>query len=118
MRIFGAMLILAMSASGCDLALGCDDSLVWGITVEVKQSDQTPICDATVTAVDGDYTETLMAGFGDACTYFGAGERSGTYQLRVEKAGFVTETMNDVEVEDESCHVKPANVALTLNTAP
>lgn len=46
------------------------------------------ICDATVSATDGNYAETLTPfGDGGTCQYFGAYDRSGTYAIEASSAG-------------------------------
>ncbi len=96
--------------------MNCDLSLRFGLNVTVQASDQTPICDATVTAVDGTYTETLMPLPGGDCAYVGAGERAGTYRIRAEKTGFMAAERAGVVVEDGECHVEGQNVELTLTS--
>lgn len=106
---------IALSTGGC--VLGCDDSLQFGLGVTVYASDRTQLCDAKVTAIDGDYVEVLEVSNPDGprCSYFGAPERSGEYRIVVEKDGFETEVMEKVEVDDGMCHVDGASVEVTLN---
>lgn len=69
------------------------------------------MCDATVTAHDGDYSEVLTLG---GCTYGGAIERSGNYTLNVV-AGSRSKTVSGVLVTFGDCHVNTRTVSVTLD---
>lgn len=78
----------------------------------VPPDDQIPVpvqpCEATVVAVDGDYSEVLSCSTGypnpDDCSCSGAGERAGTYTVTATW-GHLTETQ-DVIVTADECHVQ------------
>jgi hypothetical protein len=94
--------------------LGCTDLYAYGLTVTVKDAaTMQPICDATVTATDGSYSETLQAG-GLGCSFVGAGERAGTYTVSAAKSGYVTAAQNGIVVTADTCHVHGVMVALSL----
>jgi hypothetical protein len=92
------VLCVAALAWGCDGDSGvvCTAIAAAGLSVGVT-NEQTShaLCDATVTATEGSYTETL---FPNGCRYLGAWERSGTYRVRVEAQRFSTKTITDVRV--------------------
>jgi hypothetical protein len=93
----------------------------FGLSVSVVDgATGAPICDATVTAQDGDYNE-MLATLGSAegvCWYSGAGERPGTYTLTAT-LGSRTKVVPDVRViasGDDSCpHVVNQMVTITLD---
>ena len=75
------------------------------------------VCDATVTAQDGDHVETLHTfGSGEVCNYGGAVERPGTYTLTAT-SGSRSKVVMDVRVSegDDSCHVVSETVTITLD---
>lgn len=86
-----------------------------GLTVEVSNAvTGQAVCDAGVTATDGSYTERLVQA---SCTYVGAFERPGSYQVRAERAGFVSKQVGPVQVamENGRCpHVRGVRVTIPL----
>ena len=71
-------------------------------------------CDATVTATEGSYSETLSS-YG--CRYIGAWERPGTYRVRAEARGFATKAIADVRVvmgTGECRHVQEVQLEIAL----
>jgi hypothetical protein len=95
--------------------LGCtpsDAAAVAGLRVTVTNaSDGTPICDATVTADEVEYTETLAAA---SCTWSGAFERPGNYVVTATRAGFKDGHAVVTVVRGSDCHVVPVNVSIAL----
>jgi len=75
------------------------------------------VCDATVTAVDGSFSQVLPPFPGSApdCTYSGPTERAGTYELRVSRAGYQPAIERNVRVTADQCHVMPVRLTVTLN---
>ena len=65
-----------------------------GLHVTVRAAhDQGAICDAHVQAIDGDYSETLEPWeASDSCSYAGAFNRPGTYQVDVVHPDFEVKT--------------------------
>ena len=95
----------------------CTDLYAYGLNVTVSDgSTFQPVCDATVTAVDGEYTETLMPlpASSSSCAYVGAGERPGTYTVTASKSGYMNGTQSNVKVVSDGCHVAGVAVTLTL----
>jgi hypothetical protein len=94
---------------------GCSDEARSGLSVTVNDgATGAPICDATVVASDGDYSETLTAfGQGDACQYLGATERAGTYKIAVMSGGR-TASQTGIVISSGVCHVEQRSVTITL----
>ncbi len=59
----------------------------------------------TVTAVDGDFSETLMNIEADKANFFGVFERTGTYIVSVTKSGYKTFVSEPITVTADECHV-------------
>ena len=77
----------------------CSGSIaLWGLRVTVTDQGSR-VCDATVVATDGPYTETLMAlGSGNDCIYTGAAEREGRYTITAtsnSRSGTATATVGE-----------------------
>jgi len=84
----------------------CTEEARSGITLTVKHAiTNADICDATVIATQGSFTETVQPSGGSPCTYAGLYERAGTYRVEVRKAGFITATEDNVTVTEDECHV-------------
>jgi hypothetical protein len=116
--------LFAMILAGCDEVRSpqapggvCTAQFVYGlaVTVQDKATGQR-ICDAQVTAVSGSYRETLQPrGPAADCTYAGAGEREGVYELSAAKAGYIPATKDNIRVGADECHVIPVRVTLELD---
>lgn len=95
----------------------CTDEARAGLNITVKNgSTGAEICDATVTATDGSYSETLQNTGGSCGSYAGAWERKGTYTIAVSKTGFATATESNVVVGADECHV--TGVVKTIELTP
>ena len=96
----------------------CTTIAVQAITLTVVDgASGQRICDATVTAVDGSFSQGLPPFPGSApdCTYSGPTERAGTYEVRVSRAGYQPATASNVRVAADECHVIPVRLTVTLN---
>jgi hypothetical protein len=81
----------------------CKSDSVAGLNVTVVDgATQQRICDASVTATDGDYTETLKD-YGGTCRYTGAWDRAGTYAITATKSGYGTASLQGVVVKVDDC---------------
>jgi hypothetical protein len=94
----------------------CTLQFVYGLAVTVQDaSTGRRVCDAQVTAVSGSYRETLVAlGPSEDCSYAGAGERAGVYEVTASKAGYSSTTASNVRVDSDVCHVIPVRVTIDL----
>ena len=97
----------------CTVASDCDAFAAYGLIVSVRQADGTKVCDATVTAHDGAYSEKLFFQQ-PQCTYTGATERAGTYDLDV-MAGSRSKHVAGIVVDADECHVRGEQVLVTLD---
>ncbi len=107
--------LVAVASCGSDDVVTCTDRSVYGLHVIVVNGlDTAGQCDVSVTAVDGNYSETLECGVEETtCVCRGAAERQGTYHLTAYRSdGASTEAT--VTVGRNTCHVAPASVTLTL----
>jgi hypothetical protein len=111
------VLALALSLAGCDSSptVACPAIAQAGLDVSViNELNGQGICDASVTAVDGMYRESLP---GFSCRFVGAYERPGTYTLRAERAGYATREVTNVSVTmgtGDCPHVQTASVVIRL----
>lgn len=86
----------------------CTEEGVYGLTVRVvDDTTQEPVCDATVTAVEGNHSETLSHLGSPDCRYVGALERPGAYHLTASREGYLLGSADGVTVSDGECHVDP-----------
>jgi hypothetical protein len=112
------LLIVAclQSLSACVVVnRGCDTSAVSGIDVTVVDSSTgARICDAAVIARQGAQDEPLsQSSDPNGCTYVGAYERSGTFDVSVTKAGFLPASQV-VTVLEGDCHVITQSLVISL----
>ena len=118
-----ALALLAMSGAACNERRSpqapdgvCTAQFVYGLTVTVldRVSGQR-ICDAQVNGSSGSFHETLEPrGPAESCTYAGAGERRGTYDLTASKSGYISAMQTSIRVDADQCHVIPVPVTLEL----
>ena len=120
-----AALALVLGVTGWIASAGCSSSCTlrgtFGLhVVAIDGSSAAAICNATVTAQDGDYSETLVpiasADAGEPCAYVGALERPGTYTVTVA-AGARSKSVEGVRVTgggDACAHVVSQNVTVTV----
>ena len=92
----------------------CSSVALSGLSVRVQDPSGAEVCDAAVTATDGDYSEVLSAG-GTAqdCVFFGAIERPGTYTVTADEGGVIG-TVPGVKVRSDECHVITEEVTIKL----
>jgi hypothetical protein len=112
---------LGLGLAGCESLSGHVCTAIALNAMEVRVVDGASnqlICDATVTAVEGSFSEVLVVRpfpAGTECTYSGPTERAGVYEVRVTKAGYAANTTSNVRVSRDDCHVIPVKLTVTLN---
>ena len=111
-----AALGLALFTSSCRSPLvACTLNLVYGLTIVVTDSTSgAPLggVESIVEVRDGTYVDTLPP-FG-ANEYSGAGERPGTYSVKVQRLGYRVWQSNGIRVRKDECHVIPVRVTARL----
>jgi carboxypeptidase family protein len=94
--IFILLVAVSLSSCGDSPTIACTAIAKAGLEVRViNDQTQQEICDATVTAIDGNNRETLTS---SSCRFIGAFERPGTYVIRAERSGFASREVPDVRV--------------------
>ena len=122
---FAFLLSLAFGLYGCSAATGgCSASVNPSLEVFVTDAATgQPVAEtATVTAIDGSFTETLPASIGtinpdgsQTLTGFsGPLERVGIYTVRVTRPGYADAEKTSVRVTKGPCHVRTQTVAIAL----
>ena len=118
--VFVLLSMIGLPLAGCLTDDGgdvvCTEIFVSGVNATVTNADTGGVIEGvTLTLTEGDYTETMMEL--SPGNYAGAGERAGTYTLTVEAEGFETQTIEDIVVDADECHVIPVSetVGLTPN---
>ena len=82
----------------------CTMLYAYGVSANVTDADTgEAVTNATLTLQDGDYTEVMEGS--PSGGYVGAGERPGTYTLTIEVPGVPSETVPDIVVGFDGCHV-------------
>lgn len=110
MTVVGLLGAGSVAAGGCS---PCDDYATASMTISVVDSTGSPVCDASVTAVDGSEVFELEPSIGADCTYAGPWERGGSYVVQATR-GDATGTQT-VDVRVGACHVKQELVSITLD---
>ncbi len=118
MRITGAVTLAVAGTAAWLLpscsSVNCTTELRMALDVTVRTRAGTEICDAIVTATDGDFSAQLSPqGHTPPCAYFGPPERRGTYTVNARLDG-QTATITGIRVTADQCHVHPRAVSLTL----
>ncbi|HWN68495.1 MAG TPA: hypothetical protein VNM90_12735, partial [Haliangium sp.] len=72
---------------------------------------------ATVIVVDGEYVEEVDPSFVYQGQYSAAYERAGVYDIEVSSEGYVTVTLEDIEVAEDACHVETRQIDVRLQRA-
>jgi hypothetical protein len=124
MRRIACVIVCLLALPGCDYVCTAACAIAVGLDAGVTD-DQTgaQICDATVTAIDGSYSEELQTTTdATGCRYRGAFSRAGFYSVRAEREGFLPMTLSNVRVvmgKGRCCPgVVTAHVEIRLRPAP
>ncbi len=119
MKIFAYVffgVFFGVCACGLPTNTECTDEAVAGIDVSVIDSSSgNPICDATIVITDGTYSETLHETSTDtSCSYSGAYERAGTYDLVASAPNKTNVTQTGIVVMAGACHVLPQSITIEM----
>jgi hypothetical protein len=108
---------LGVLPGGCPVQEACTDLYAYGVSATVTNaSTGASLSDATLTLTEGSYTEVMqLVPTGD---YVGAGERAGTYTLTATAPGFQPQTIDDIVVTADRCHVHGVHLEVALQPAP
>ncbi len=100
--------------TGCT-SKACTTEARFSLSVAVLDASGKRVCDATVTARDGDFSARLspFVGSSTTCSYLGVTERKGTYSVEAQ-SGSKRATLNNVKVSGDECHVRTRDVSLHL----
>lgn len=93
--------------------IACPPVLLPGLTIDVTDAETGDPVAATVRVTDGAYTEDALPTDLDG-EYTAAWERAGVYDIAVSSEGYVSVTIEDVEVTAGPCHIVPKQVDVTL----
>lgn len=126
MRQIACAIVGLLVMCGCDGDYACVAlcAIAAGLDVRVANAETgEAICDATVTASEGSYSEQLQPiDSGAACRYRGAFSRPGIYSVRAEREAFVPASVSNVKVvmgTGRCCPgIKTQTVYLRLSSAP
>jgi len=111
-----AMLGLGLLGCGETLSgVACPAIAAAGLLVDVTNAATAqPLCDATVIAADGAYSQRLQA---LSCRYLGAYDRPGTYAIAVSRPAFASKEVSSVRVVlggGQCPHVEETHVSVAL----
>lgn len=121
-RVFPALCAGVVAAVGCTSAVTDPDKGVvrtavaidsLNVTVLDRDSGQR-VCDATVGALDGAFSQMLRANVASPCAYSGPSERAGVYDVQVSRPGYQPASAAALRVDRDQCHVIPVSVTVTL----
>lgn len=93
----------------------CTEQFVYGLNITLKDAITSNIInsDVELIATDGTYQETLMTGNG-IDSFFGAGERPGTYIVTVTSPNYQTFISDPITLISDECHVIPKTFEFSL----
>lgn len=102
--------------------VGCTPEAHNGLSVRVRTGTGKAVCEALVTATDGQFKETLERRDAETatvqerseCVYSGLEERPGDYRVLVAAPGFRPAELDHVVVARDECHVIPQSVTVVV----
>ena len=94
----------------------CTEEARAGLNITVKNAVTNQVLGngITVTAKDGNYTETLEFFDVNNPIFSGAWEREGTYIITVSGSGYITFVSEAITVTSDECHVIPMQLQIVL----
>ena len=108
-----AAMAAAVALSSCSDTVNCTTELRNSLVVTVRNAAGSEICNAIVTATDGDFSARLTDGGTPPCPYVGPPERKGTYTVTARLDG-QSGSVNGIQVTGDRCHVNPRTVTVTI----
>lgn len=124
MRRIHLLTLLATLSVGCydgflQDPIVCTDEFVYGLSVEIVDATTgAPLAEgSTLTVVDGTYVENVTDSW-DGRSMVAAGERPGTYTVRVERGGYQSWERSGVRISADECHVIPRSLEARLDASP
>ena len=116
---------VAVAAAGCSLekmpndpGVVCTAIAVSALNVTVRDAGSgAPLCDATVTAIDGSGLLYALRQTGD-CRYAGAEERAGQFEVFAARPGYETTSVRGIRVGRDECHVIPVQLTVDVPRRP
>jgi nitrous oxide reductase accessory protein NosL len=112
-RLMACAMAVTLIGVGCARTQDCSAVALMALDVVVQDGSGGEVCDAVVTATDGDFTQQLQVDLVSPCHYRGVTERAGTYTVTATRSGR-SASASDVMVEKDECHVITKQVTITL----
>ena len=117
----GVTASVALALFGCGDTSGppaCTAEFRFGLSIRVLDgaTGEGAAVGSEGTITEGEYVEELQV-FGDD-TMIGAGERAGTYDIRIVKQSYEEWTASRVTVTADECHVQTVNLQANLVPIP
>jgi hypothetical protein len=114
--IFTALLA-AMALASCGGPVACPAGASPALAVTVLNASGDRVCDAAVTATDGEYSVRLpqphAGAEGLACRYFGPYDRPGSYTVHV-RLGSLTKTVSNIVVSRPATYCRVGTQQITV----
>jgi len=119
-RLLPVLTLSVLPLASCDALPGgiaCTALYAYGVSATVTDAvTGAAIDNATLTLTDGSFQQVMQHFQGG--DYVGAGERAGTYTLSAAASGLQTQTINDIVVTADICHVRGVHLNIKLQPEP
>jgi len=111
---FCCVLLVLASCTALPGPIACTALYAYGVSATVTdQQTGVPIDNATLTLTEGTYQEEMQSY--QEGEYVGAGERAGTYTLTAMAPGFQSQTIENIVVTADECHVHGVHLDVELS---